>query len=413
MPHTIAENLTRLQNARALIAKAITAKGGTVSSGDGYEDFVKDILTIPTTESWALFRDIVRLGCAPDLFPVGTVLYDTWGDNTTTAFQVLGYDVYFDPALTALGYTHSAILAEVALTDESVMFDREEAWLYVETEIPAGTYRFKIPNYDTSYGGNKWYYFTTAQAVPIGGQITLSWAYNQNPASVATYTSATSTAAIESKSITEWIEGTSPDAGSLGVIKLSPSDAESDYGKLNHIHRVRYGSNNYYQSGIRQYINADVSSGWWQPQTVFDRPVSNYSSAGKLTKLNADFISVLATPTIPNVANNVFEYPSLDGTTFTLNQEYSISTDKLFLLSHTEIGLSSAPNTGTLLAYYNGKGNSDRIKYRKSNGNAQYWWLRAPYPSLANRARDVSPSGALSNSYAYINGGVSAACIIQ
>ena len=52
MPNTIAENLTRLQNARTAIAKAITAKGGTVTSGDGYEEFVKDILTIPTSGSW-------------------------------------------------------------------------------------------------------------------------------------------------------------------------------------------------------------------------------------------------------------------------------------------------------------------------------------------------------------------------
>lgn len=44
--HTIAENLTRLQNAKTAIASAITAKGGTVSSGDGLEDFASDIGTI-------------------------------------------------------------------------------------------------------------------------------------------------------------------------------------------------------------------------------------------------------------------------------------------------------------------------------------------------------------------------------
>ena len=90
MPNTIAQNLTRLQNAKTAIAAAITAKGGTVASGDGYEEFVKDILTIPTTGSWAEFRDIVRLGYAPDLYPVGTILYDTWGDNTKIAMQIVG-----------------------------------------------------------------------------------------------------------------------------------------------------------------------------------------------------------------------------------------------------------------------------------------------------------------------------------
>ena len=46
--HTIAENLTRLQNAKTAIGNAITAKGGTVSSGDGLEDFASDIATIPS-----------------------------------------------------------------------------------------------------------------------------------------------------------------------------------------------------------------------------------------------------------------------------------------------------------------------------------------------------------------------------
>lgn len=46
--HTIAENLTRLQNAKTAIAGAITTAGGTVNSGDGLEDFATDIGTIPS-----------------------------------------------------------------------------------------------------------------------------------------------------------------------------------------------------------------------------------------------------------------------------------------------------------------------------------------------------------------------------
>lgn len=46
--HTIAENLTRLQNATTAIGNAITAKGGTVTSGDGLEDFASDIASIPS-----------------------------------------------------------------------------------------------------------------------------------------------------------------------------------------------------------------------------------------------------------------------------------------------------------------------------------------------------------------------------
>ena len=48
MPNTIAQNLARLQAAKTAIGNAITAKGGTVTSGDGFEAFPADIATIPS-----------------------------------------------------------------------------------------------------------------------------------------------------------------------------------------------------------------------------------------------------------------------------------------------------------------------------------------------------------------------------
>lgn len=47
MPNTIAQNLQRLVTAKNAISSAITAKGGTVNSGDGLEEFPADIATIP------------------------------------------------------------------------------------------------------------------------------------------------------------------------------------------------------------------------------------------------------------------------------------------------------------------------------------------------------------------------------
>lgn len=46
MPNSIADNLQRLINAKTAIASAITEKGGTVESGDGFEEFAADIATI-------------------------------------------------------------------------------------------------------------------------------------------------------------------------------------------------------------------------------------------------------------------------------------------------------------------------------------------------------------------------------
>ena len=48
MPNSIADNLDRLKATVPAIANAITAKGGTVSSGDGLEEFPADINSIPT-----------------------------------------------------------------------------------------------------------------------------------------------------------------------------------------------------------------------------------------------------------------------------------------------------------------------------------------------------------------------------
>ena len=48
MPNTVFDNLDRLHNASLAITAAITAKGGTVNQGDGFEEYPDDIATIPT-----------------------------------------------------------------------------------------------------------------------------------------------------------------------------------------------------------------------------------------------------------------------------------------------------------------------------------------------------------------------------
>ncbi len=362
--------------------------------------------------SWGSFRDIVRAGKAPELYPVGTKLYENWGDTTSNAWIVVDYPTgedYLDSDLAQQGYTNRVMLMEEKL-NYLRQFDAIEAWLYVETAIPVGTYRFTIPNYDASYGGNKTYIFTSTANVPVGGQLTLTWAYQQNPSAVQAYSSATSTSALFNVSITEW-DGTTA-CTDLGTIKLAQNDADSAYGKLNHIHRVRYGSNNYYQSGYRQWLNTNASANWWTPTNIFDRPYGNRTNAGRLNVMNSNMKSVLATPTVNCITNNLFEYPSLDGTTFSLQTAYTV-TDKLFPVTHSEINLSSSPNVNSVLDYYVSAQNADRIKYRKDNGNAYYWWLRTSLPTFASAVRVVFTSGALNVYSAYSTGGSAAACIIQ
>ena len=362
--------------------------------------------------SWREFRDLVRSGDAPTLYPVGTKLYENWGDTTSDAWIVVDYPTgedYLDSDLAQQGYTNRVMLMEEKLNYLRV-FDTKEAWLYVETAIPAGTYRFTIPNYDASYGGNKTYIFTSTANVPVGGQLTLTWVYNTNPTKVQGYSSSTSTSALFDVNITEWDGATA--CTDLGTIKLAQNDTDSTYGKLNHIHRARYGSNNYCQSGLRQWLNADATANWWMPSNIFDRPYDNRNTAGRLNTLNSNMKAVLATPAVNCITNNLFECPSLDGTTFSLQTSYTVN-DKLFLVTHTETNLSSTPNVDSVLDYYTNAQNADRIKYRKVNENAYYWWLRTPYPPYASYVRYVVTSGALNNVNANVTLGSAAACIIQ
>lgn len=362
--------------------------------------------------SWSEFRDLVRSGKAQSLYPVGTKLYENWGDTTSNAWIVVDYPTgedYLDSDLAQQGYTNRVMLMEEKL-NYLVQFDATEAWLYVETAIPAGTYRFKIPNYDASHGGNKTYIFTSTVNVPVGGQLTLTWAYQQNPSAVQAYSSATSTSALFNVSITEW-DGTTA-CTDLGTIKLAQNDADSTYGKLNHINRTRFGSNNYYQSGYRQWLNTNASNNWWMPTNVFDRPYGHRTNAGRLNVMNSNMKSVLATPTVNCITNNLFEYPSLDGTIFSLQTAYTV-TDKLFPVTHSEINLSSSPNVNSVLDYYVSAQNADRIKYRKDNGNAYYWWLRTPYPASDDAALLASTSGTLYDRYVNGTNGSAVACIIQ
>lgn len=376
---------------------------------------------VKSATNWKEFRNYIRNGYGPIMYPVGTILYDNFGTETGTAYRVVAYDKHFDPSLTAQGYNHSVTLCEELLEDIYV-FDNIEAMLYVETAIPAGTYKFTIPNYDATYGGNKTYYFTSTGDVPTDSHIVLKWDYQKPPASVTAYagpnpqTKTTAITGFNSLALTEWVDGESPAAIDLGTVGGPTTQlGTSNFGKMNHIHRARYGSNNYLQSGVRQYINASTAANtWWQPQTIFDRPYSQRTQNGKLMKLNQDMVSVLAKPEIQSRTNNYFETTSLDGTTFTLSANYTITTDKMFLLSPMEVGLTTTDTTvGTTLDYYIDATNDKRIKYRKSDNTAYYWWLRTPYPTVASGVRRVYSSGAL-NSVSAINSlGVAPACIIQ
>ena len=133
MPNTIAQNLQRLQTARTDIANAITTMGGTVTQGDGFEDFPAEILGIPvpTFEVCELIKSSGIAGNVygfntPDRTIVAGVLY-----YVTSSDIVLTFPQGFTPRYTKApygtmgvyydyGYNSSRNIASLNITDSSI-----------------------------------------------------------------------------------------------------------------------------------------------------------------------------------------------------------------------------------------------------------------------------------------------------
>lgn len=356
-------------------------------------------------------RSALSMGIAPRVFPVGSELlvpHDVMGD----VIMQVGAHNHHKAANPEYDNTMTLIFKNVfGSTSEykGFQFCAPQAFYHAPDGLAAGTYNFTLlQGYDTDYGGGKTFEFTLTQAVPVGGQLTFPWGYNVQASTIKVYSwaSNTDTAGIENVSVTEGTGGTA-----LGEINGT--------GNLNYTHRIRYGSNNYAQSAIRQLLNSSAAVGSvWTPQTRFDRPPSWHTSAdgayaGFMRGFGEDFLSMVVAAEIPYRTNSVYETASLDGTQYATNTVYTLR-DKFFLLSRPEIyGTwdSSSYKDGELLELYSGMTDLERAKY-DAFGTGRYTWLRSPYPSFANIVRTVCPDGVLSHISASLSRGVAPACII-
>ena len=346
-------------------------------------------------KSWKDIQAIVRLGLASKVFHIGDQLVCNKGDKQLV-WDIIGFD-HDVPA--DAQFKHSMTIQLHDLLPSDMQFDGTEALFYCETELAAGTYHFTLlAGYDTAYGGGKSYQFTLTKAVPAGGVIMFPWSYQKQASTVlvSTYESRTATTAIESVAVTEGTGGTALDT----------------LGECNHTHRIRYGSNSWKQSAMRQFLNSKGAAGaFWTPQTNFDRPPTwNGSTAGFLSDLDEDFQDVIGEVTKRTVLSTV-----CDG------GGYEDLTEKFFLISRSEAyaGNENGIEEGTPYEYYSlgsdlsaaGTGDdSNRIKYR--GGSATYWWLRSPYSGSGSHVRMFNPSGSLNGYNAYYSLGVAPACNI-
>lgn len=344
-------------------------------------------------KTWAEIKQNVKMGYGEILYPVGTdfsVDCPAGAPYDSIVWTVVDHRVENGEHIMTLLMKHIIY---------GLQFDAPQAIIVPDETMTAGTYRFKLlSGYDTEHDGGKSVQFTLANDLAAGCQIVMNWPYNQTwiGKNITVY-GEFGTTVIETCVMSEGTGGTD-----LG-------DADGTVSILNHTQRARYGSNNYKESAMLEWLNSDDLAGQWQTQqTRFQRPCSYATNrAGFVTYLDPEFVAVIREGTHLNRTNEVFD---LNGK----KQAYS-TTEKFFLPSQEEIGFSSESGIvcGTVFDFYSGAAQSDKIKYDiAAQTIARSWWLRTPTPSTAYYERYVYSSGALSLNYAYFGTGASAACEI-
>ena len=329
--------------------------------------------------SWANLQHIVRAGLHHQVFQVGDQLMALF-DGEPHVWDVIGidHDKPTDPR-----FTHSlTIQSHDCLLN--AQFSAPQALYYAEASLPAGAHRFTLDNVQ--------YSFTTSQVVPVGGQVFISgWETDGYvPTAITTY-AADRTIAVETDLVVTQSAGVDADT-------LSP---------VNHHQRCRYGSNNYVESAIRQWLNSEASTFEWVPKTNYDRP-STYSDGGFLHQLDPELVAVLGAVDKQVARNTVTDDGGQD-----------LFSDKVFLLSRVEVygGTEGETSGEAPYPYYESLAPSPttaaldgRIKHLGSS--ARPWWLRSPSPANASTPRNVNTGGNVSSYRALYSLGAAPACTI-
>ena len=373
----------KMDTQNQFLAALVTAQGGALK---------------PT--SWSEIQALVRAGLHKKVFSIGDQLVCQKGGSNIN-WDVIGID-HDTPADSQ--FTHSLTLQLHDCLSSQMQVDAPEALYYAENGLTAGIYNFTIQGSYTPIGGtSKTYQFTLTDDVPVGGQLTFGWAYGTKTgnAKITSYGADLTTVIEGDISVTEGSSGTS----------LGTTDGNST--NLNFIEKARFGSNNYSESAIRQFLNSDNSAGSvWTAKTVFDRPPTWASStAGFMSDIDSDFLAVVGTTSKVTCLNTVAD----GGGSIT-------TTDKFFLLSRSEVyggNENGAVNEGDPYAYYKdysdlseaGIGNdTNRIKYR--NQSATSWLIRTPLSSGAGNIRTINTSGASNSTGSYSSSALCPACVI-
>jgi hypothetical protein len=187
--------------------------------------------------------------------------------------------------------------------------------------------------------------------------------------------------------------------------------------------RVSYGNNRYLSSNLRQWLNSGgVASAWWAAQNPGDGVLNTNNHDA--TPADAGFDQPTGYNDIKGFLGNFtpWELIKILDTTLTVARNTITDTgatsetvsDKVFLLSNTEVGLANENSIaeGTLFSIFAANANriatataqciaSSLSASKPASGAGWYWWLRTPNAGNSYRARNVFTGGTLDNGNAY------------
>lgn len=367
---------------------------------------------IPITgvTSWREVQRNVKLGRGPVLYPIHTVFNVRHKKFGSIPFEVVAHDVDADPD-DGSAHTMTLLMLEGLFRDStSYAFDEVEKLCILTSALAADHYFIDVGALSTSqasggYGyGNEVWGFTLTQQVPVGGYLLFNIDYYNSwkPTTITSYDSSGNV--IEAVDVTE-----DDDSGTDLTTVVTASD-------FNFGRKARYGSSNWKESAIRQWLNASGSN-WWSAKTAYDMPPNYVGDDGFLTGLDSEFVALLLETEQVTSTSKAWEDSE------TINSSYT-TADKIFLASEIQIAGyddDQAATEGTEWPAFTGLDYGEepaRIKYKHgtigTEDTAVYWWLRSPVPNNPGPARVVLLGGRTSaNLSAYDRGrGVAAACVI-
>ena len=363
--------------------------------------FAKVQTDFSAVQTWKGFKDICTAGAARRYFAIGDQFQCKKG-TTTITWDLVHIGNNEDGSNYVVLYAHDLLSV--------ISFCERQAAFYATSAIPAGTYHFNpsLTGMSGQWANDEWkktMQFTTTVEIPKGGQIALSGAIDWNNyykpwtsgIKIATYSGPTSSTALETITPTEGSDGT--DLATLGEINCSQ--------------RMSWGSNNWKESDMRQYLNADGAvSSWWTAQTPFSRIPGAAAKIGFMNDIDADFLDVISKVKLKTDRNTVTEGGGQDTT-----------VDKFFLPARANLNCGnadeSAPESSVIFDYYtkfrqDGKtGTNTGTDANKLKSGGNWYFLRSPNRGGAYGVALVHDGGALGGDNASSTDGLAPACTIN